>query len=121
MLAVTPIKRNTSNGLQAVVVIFALFVICESILRYVLFVKISILDYYFWVKLCVVDLAFYLGQPGEATTLLNDSTLGTSCLEKDLRQLGLTLNQPSMQVNRTSFKSNIISMHIIVLDFIVLD
>lgn len=46
----------------------------------------------------LVDLAFYMGQPDEAKALLNDSTLGTSALEKNLRHLSLTLHQPTFQV-----------------------
>lgn len=51
-----------------------------------------------YVNQFLVNLAFYLGQPKEAKTLLNDSTLGTSSLEKNLRNLSLTLHQPSFQV-----------------------
>lgn len=51
-----------------------------------------------YVNQFLVDLAFYLGQPEEAQTLLNDSTLGTSNLEKNLRYLSLTLHQPSFKV-----------------------
>lgn len=46
----------------------------------------------------LVDLAFYMGQPDEAKALLNDSTLGTSALEKNLRHLSLTLHNPTFQV-----------------------
>lgn len=52
-----------------------------------------------YVNQFLVDLAFYLGQPEEAQTLLNDSTLGTSSLEKNLRYLSLTLHQTSFQVS----------------------
>lgn len=51
-----------------------------------------------YVNQFLVNLAFYLGQPKEAQTLLNDSTLGTSSLEKNLRNLSLTLHQSSFQV-----------------------
>lgn len=51
-----------------------------------------------YVNQFLVDLAFYLGQPEEAQTLLNNSTLGTSSLEKNLRYLSLTLHQPSFKV-----------------------
>lgn len=53
-----------------------------------------------YVNQFLVDLAFYLGQPDEAQTLLNDSTLGTSSLEKSLRHLSLTLHQPTFQVQK---------------------
>lgn len=50
----------------------------------------------------LVDLAFYMGEPDEAKVLLNDSTLGTSALEKNLRHLSLTIHQPTSEVcNRT--------------------
>ncbi|XP_031637409.1 integrator complex subunit 10 [Contarinia nasturtii] len=51
-----------------------------------------------YVNQFLVDLAFYLGQPEESQTLMNDSTLGTSNLEKNLRYLSLTLHQPTFQV-----------------------
>lgn len=56
-----------------------------------------------YVNQFLVDLAFYVGQPEEAQTILNDSTLCSSNLEKNLRYLSLTLHQPTFKQQAFDF------------------
>lgn len=55
-----------------------------------------------YVNQFLVDLAFYVGHPDEAQTILDDSTLCSSNLERNLRYLSLTLHQPSFKVCNTN-------------------
>lgn len=50
-----------------------------------------------WLNRFLVDLAVYLGRSDEALNILKDSKL--SNLEKNLRNLSLTVSQPTLNVS----------------------
>lgn len=62
-----------------------------------------------YVNQFLVDLAFYVGQPEEAQTILNDSTLCNNPFEKNLRNLSLSLHQPTTQIQTIEFLIKIVS------------
>lgn len=62
-----------------------------------------------YVNQFLVDLAFYVGQPEEAQTILNDSTLCSSSLEKNLRNLSLTMHEPAFKIQAFDFLMKILS------------
>jgi hypothetical protein len=56
-----------------------------------------------WISRFLLDLSIYLGRNDEANTLMESDSLEMTMLEKNLRQLGLTMSQPSFNVTSDFF------------------